>query len=63
MLFFARVLIVWLYSRTGRSVLLVGIFHASFDATITKLSREIAPGSDGVRFLIVMVRSLSPRAR
>jgi membrane protease YdiL (CAAX protease family) len=54
LLFFARVLIVWLYSRTGRSVLLVGIFHASFDATITKLSREVIPGSDAVRFLIVI---------
>jgi membrane protease YdiL (CAAX protease family) len=53
LLFFARVLIVWLYSRTGRSVLLVGIFHASFDATITKLSREVVPGSDAARFLIV----------
>ncbi len=29
-LFFARVLIVWLYHRTGRSVLVVGVFHASF---------------------------------
>ena len=28
-LFFARVLIVWLYARTGRSILLVAIFHAS----------------------------------
>lgn len=53
-LFFARVVIVWLYTRTGRSVLLVGIFHASFDATISKLSLEIIPASNTVRFLIVM---------
>jgi membrane protease YdiL (CAAX protease family) len=53
LLFFARVLIVWLYEGAGRSVLIVGIFHASFDATITKLSREIIPASDAVRFLIV----------
>ena len=52
-LFFARVLIVWIYDGTGRSVLLVMFFHASFDATITKLSREIIPGSDAVRFLIL----------
>lgn len=53
LLFFARVLIVWLYDGTGRSVLIVGVFHASFDATITKLSREIVPASDAVRFLIL----------
>jgi hypothetical protein len=29
-LFFARVLIVWLYAMTGQSALLVAIFHASF---------------------------------
>ena len=52
-LFFARVLIVWIYDNTGRSVLLVCLFHASFDATITKLSREIIPASDTVRFLVL----------
>jgi CAAX protease family protein len=52
-LFFARVLIIWLYEGTGRSVLLVGIFHASFDATISKLSREIIPASDTERFLLL----------
>lgn len=52
-LFFARVLIVWLYESTGRSVLLVGVFHASFDATISKLSREIIPASDTERFLLL----------
>jgi membrane protease YdiL (CAAX protease family) len=52
-LFFARVLIVWLYSRTGRSVLLVAIFHASFDASISELSFDIIPGSDVARLLIL----------
>jgi membrane protease YdiL (CAAX protease family) len=52
-LFFARVVIVWLYTSTGRSVLLVGLFHASFDATISKLSKEIIPGSNGARYVIV----------
>jgi membrane protease YdiL (CAAX protease family) len=52
-LFFARVLIVWLYYRTGRSVLLVTIFHASFDATISDLAEEIFPVSDTVTFIIV----------
>lgn len=52
-LFFARVLIVWLYERTGRSVLLVAIFHASFDASINELSFDIIPGSDVARFLVL----------
>ena len=52
-LFFARVLIVWLYEKTSRSILVVGVFHASFDATISELSREIIPGSDTARILIL----------
>ena len=53
LLFFARVVIVWLYERTGMSVLLVVTFHASFDATISRLSEELIPASDAVRFMLV----------
>jgi CAAX protease family protein len=51
-LFFARALFVWFYNRTGFSVLLVAIFHASFDASISKLSRDVVPASNTTRFLI-----------
>ena len=51
-LFFARALFVWFYNRTGFSVLLVAIFHASFDASISQLSRDVVPASNTVRFLI-----------
>jgi uncharacterized protein len=51
-LFFARALFVWFYNRTGFSVLLVAIFHASFDAAISQLSRDVVPGSNTARFLI-----------
>ena len=51
-LFFARALFVWLYNRTGSSVLLVAIFHASFDAAINQLSDDVVPGSNTARFLI-----------
>jgi Type II CAAX prenyl endopeptidase Rce1-like len=37
-LFFARAIFVWFYNRTGSSVLLVAIFHASFDGSINQLS-------------------------
>jgi CAAX protease family protein len=51
-LFFARALFVWFYNRTGFSVLLVAIFHASFDAAISKLSQDVVPASNTTRFLI-----------
>ena len=51
-LFFARALLVWLYNRTGSSVLLVAIFHASFDAAISRLSFDVVPASNTARFLI-----------
>ena len=51
-LFFARALFVWFYNRTRSSVLLVAIFHASFDAAINQLSYDVVPGSNTTRFLI-----------
>jgi membrane protease YdiL (CAAX protease family) len=52
-LFFARVVIVWLYEATGLSVLLVVIWHASVDATYSRLSEEVIPASDAVTFVLV----------
>jgi hypothetical protein len=43
---FARVVIMWLYNTTGRSVLLVGLFHASFNATVAG-GGEFIPGPAG----------------
>jgi membrane protease YdiL (CAAX protease family) len=51
-LFFARALFVWLYNVTAGSVLLVAIFHASFDASLNQLSDEVVPASNTARFLI-----------
>jgi hypothetical protein len=51
-LFFARALFVWFYNRTGYSVLLVAIFHASFDGAISQLSDDVVPRSNTARFLI-----------
>lgn len=51
-LFFARALFVWFYNVTRSSVLLVAIFHASFDAAISQLSYDVVPGSNTARFLI-----------
>jgi uncharacterized protein len=51
-LFFARAIFVWFYNRTGSSVLLVAIFHASFDAAINQLYDVVVPGSATASFLI-----------
>ena len=51
-LFFARALFVWFYNATGFSVLLVAIFHASFDGAINQLSYDVVPASNTARFLI-----------
>ena len=51
-LFFARAIFVWFYNRTGSSVLLVAIFHASFDAAINQLSYDVVPAPNTTRFLI-----------
>jgi hypothetical protein len=51
-LFFARALFVWFYNVTASSVLLVAIFHASFDGAINQLSDDVVPASNTARFLI-----------
>ena len=51
-LFFARALFVWFYNVTAFSVLLVAIFHASFDASINQLSYDVVPASNTIRLLI-----------
>ena len=48
---FARVVIMWLYNTTGRSVLLVGLFHASFNATLVA-GDEFLPGPAGTTLVI-----------
>ena len=39
---FGRVVMMWLYNLTGSSVLLVGLWHASFDATTSAFGRTFA---------------------
>jgi hypothetical protein len=43
---------VWFYNVTAFSVLLVAIFHASFDGAINQLSYDIVPASNTARFVI-----------
>ena len=44
---FFRVLVIWLYNVTGRSVLMVGLFHAAFNmVTGQKIMPEFVPGLD-----------------
>lgn len=49
---FGRIVIMWLYNATGYSVLLVGLFHSSFDATTSAFGRTfVVPGPAGTAFL------------
>jgi membrane protease YdiL (CAAX protease family) len=47
----ARIVLTWLYNSTMRSVLLVGLFHACFNATVTSASKVI-PGPEGTAALL-----------
>jgi membrane protease YdiL (CAAX protease family) len=49
---FGRVVIMWLYNATGYSVLLVGLWHSSFDATTSAFGRTfVVPGPAADAFL------------
>jgi membrane protease YdiL (CAAX protease family) len=61
-LFFARALFVWFYNVTASSVLLVAIFHASFDASINQLADDVVPASNTARFLIFSAVIVLPAA-
>ena len=49
---FGRVVIMWFYNATGSSVLLVGLWHSTFDATTSAFGRTfVVPGPAGTAFL------------
>ena len=49
---FGRVIIMWLYNNTHRSVLLAGLFHAAHNTTINRFVDEFIPGTDVTGFSI-----------
>jgi membrane protease YdiL (CAAX protease family) len=46
-----RTLIIWFYNSTGSSVLIAGLFHASFNSTVNTFG-EYIPGPPGTAVLI-----------
>ena len=50
--FFGRVVIMWLYNNTHRSVLLAGLFHAAHNMTINLFVDEFIPGTAVTGFFI-----------
>ena len=51
-LFFARVVIIWLYNSARRSLLIVGLFHAAFNTTVNTFGKELIPGAQEAGFYI-----------
>ena len=49
---FARVVMMWLYNSTQRSVLLIGLFHATYNTTVNRFGPEYIPGSAETGFWI-----------
>jgi uncharacterized protein len=49
---FGRVVIMWLYNNTNYSVLLVGMFHSSFNVTTSAFGSAFIPVPAGSTFLI-----------
>ena len=57
---FLRVLIMWFYNRTGRSILLVGLFHSSFNmVSRQELMPEYVSGLDSGLLAIAVVAVLA----
>jgi membrane protease YdiL (CAAX protease family) len=57
---FFRILIMWLYNRTGRSVLLVGLFHSAFNMVSgQKIMPELLPGLDSNLLAVAVVAVLA----
>ena len=57
---FFRVLVIWLYNVTGRSVFMVGLFHSSFNmVTGQKIMPEYVPGLDSGLLVIAVVMVLA----
>ena len=49
---FGRVVILWLYNNTHRSLLLVGLFHAAHNTTISRFVDHYIPGTPLTWFLM-----------
>jgi uncharacterized protein len=50
--FFGRIVIMWLYNNTNRSVLLVGLFHSTYNTTVNRIAGEFIPGPAESGFFI-----------
>lgn len=48
----SRVIVAWLYNNTARSVLMVGLFHCSFNVTSSDIAGEFIPGPSGETFVL-----------
>ncbi|MGH2756767.1 MAG: CPBP family intramembrane glutamic endopeptidase [Actinomycetota bacterium] len=50
--FASRVIVAWLYNNTARSLLIVGLFHCSFNVTSSDIAGEFTPAPAGDIFVL-----------
>ena len=59
--FASRIIVAWFYNNTNRSVLIVGLFHAAYNATTRQeFSDAFLPVADDIQFLIVVAVPILP---
>ena len=57
---FLRVLVIWLYNVTGRSIFIVGLFHAAFNMVAgQKIMPQLVPGLNSNLLVVAVVMVLA----
>ena len=57
----SRVIVAWFYNNTGRSLVIVGLFHAAYNATTqSRFTEAFLPVGDDIQFLILIAVPIIP---
>jgi membrane protease YdiL (CAAX protease family) len=57
----SRVIVAWFYNNTGRSLVIVGLFHAAYNATTqNRFTETFLPVGDDIQFLLLLAVPIIP---
>jgi uncharacterized protein len=57
----SRVIVAWFYNNTRRSLVIVGLFHAAYNATTrSQFTKTFLPVGDDIQFLILLAVPIIP---